>query len=375
MSACLNCKTELENEITEYGQIQNCPNCNSKLIGAANVKRSKIDSTVYHKMWINARKDKIKKGRICPTCRQNMSLQSFVHDSQDIEVEICIHCYHFWFDITEFDKLPRVEPVNDKKEIDPDVQRAFDDVDRKIREIKRGNTSDPSRKGFVRRPESVWEYIAGIFGFPIEEEGSFFEFYPYITWLFTLMCFVTFFMVSRELRDSVMQLGFIPSQWFRYFGLTLFTSLIMHGSWWHVIGNMYFMLAFGDNVEDYLGRFKFLLLLIGSHAMGLLLHGFFDPSKHIPLVGASAAVSGVMAFYATMFPKKRIAVIFHIFFHFFKISLRVWVYFLIWSLFQVIIIIQQVGGTGRVSGLGHLGGIMIGLTLAFYLKAGKSENE
>lgn len=373
MPVCLNCNTELQKKITDYGQIQFCPNCDSKLIGAANVKRSKIDSTVYHKMWINAGKDKIKKGRICPTCRQNMSLQSFVHDSQNIEVEICIHCYHFWFDIAEFDKLPRVEPVNDKKEIDPEVQRALDNVDCKLREIARESNLKSNRKGFFRKPESVWEYIAGIFGFPIEEEGSLFEFYPYITWTFTIMCLVTFFMVSGELRDYVMQLGFIPAQWTRYFGLTILTSAIMHGSWWHVISNMYFMLAFGDNVEDYLGRFKFMLLLLGSHAMGLLLHGFFDPSTHIPLVGASAAVSGVMAFYAAMFPKKKIAIVSHIFFHFFKISMRVWVYFLLWSLIQVLTIIQQVGGRGSVSGLGHLGGIMIGLTVAFYLKAGKSE--
>lgn len=373
MSACLNCKTELKNEITEYGQIQTCPNCNSKLIGAANVKRSKIDPTVYHEMWINARKDKAKKGRICPTCGQNMSLQSFVKGSHNIEVEICIHCYHFWFDITEFEKLPRVEPVNDKKEIDPEVQRAFDDVDRKIREIERGNNLDSNKKGFFRRPDTVWEYIAGLFGLPVEEEGSLFEFYPYITWTFTIMCLVTFFMVSGELRDYVMQLGFIPAQWTRYFGLTILTSAIMHGSWWHAISNMYFMLAFGDNVEDYLGRFSFALLLLGSHVMGLILHGIFDPSKNIPLIGASGVVSGVMAFYAAMFPKKKIAIVSHIFFQFFKISMKVWMYFSLWLLIQVWTIIQQVGGGSSVSGLGHLGGVLVGLTLAFYLKAWKSE--
>ncbi|MBT3756233.1 MAG: rhomboid family intramembrane serine protease [Candidatus Cloacimonetes bacterium] len=371
MPTCLNCNTDLKNEITENGQIQNCPNCNSKLIGAANVKRSKIDSTVYHEMWINAKNEKNKKGRICPTCGQNMSLQSFAHVSKDIAVEICIHCYHFWFDFTEFEKLPRVEPVNYMKEIDPEVQRAFDDVDRKIREIERGNELDSNKKGFFRRPDTVWEYIAGLFGLPVEEEGSFFEFYPYITWTFTLMCFVTFFMVFGELREYVFQLGFIPSQWSRYFGLTMITSMIMHGSMWHVISNMYFLLAFGDNVEDYLGRIKFVLLLIASHGLGLLLHSFFDPSKDIPLVGASAAVSGVMAFYATMFPKKKNAIIFMIYFRFIKISLRVWVYFLIWSLFQILVIIQQVGGIGSVSGLGHLGGVMIGLAFASYLKSGK----
>ncbi|MCK5051161.1 MAG: rhomboid family intramembrane serine protease [Candidatus Cloacimonetes bacterium] len=371
MPICLNCNTELQKKITDYGQIQFCPNCDSKMIGAANVKRSKIKYELYHQLWIGAKSDNQKIGRNCPTCDQKMSLQYFNDGNAKIGVEICIHCYQFWFDKTKFENLPRIETVEVTEKVNPKIELAL--ANYKLNELKEKNEMDENEKGFVRKPDNVWEYIVGIFGFPIEEEGSFFEFYPFITWTFVLLCIVTFFSVSGDLRFNVMQFGFIPSEWPRYFGLTIFTSLIMHSSWWHVISNMYFMMAFGDNVEDYLGRFSFVLLLLGSHAMGLILHGFFDPSKNIPLIGASGAVSGVMAFYAAMFPMKKIAIVFHFFFRFFKISMKVWVYFSLWLLIQVWTIIQQVGGGSIVSGLGHLGGVLVGLTFAFYLKSEKSE--
>jgi len=305
LPACLNCNTELQNKRTDYGQIEYCPNCQSKLIGAANVKRSDVKYDIYHQLWTKAKQDEIKTGRGCPLCNDNMSLQKVQSDDHEIKVEICTHCFQLWFDTGEFENLPRNEIKQLIAEQDPRIRRVLSNYER----LTEAEQKKEKFKKTSMRPKSFWEYVAGVFGFPIEEEGSFFEFYPYITWTFTILCFVTFFMTVGELRNYVMQLGFIPSQWTKYFGLTVVTSLIMHGSLWHVISNMYFLLAFGDNVEDHLGRFKYVLLLIGSHAMGLLLHGFFDPSTNIPLIGASAAVSGVMAFYAATFPNKKIAVI------------------------------------------------------------------
>ncbi|MFC1898682.1 rhomboid family intramembrane serine protease [Candidatus Cloacimonadota bacterium] len=372
MPVCLNCNTELQNKTTEYGRIQFCPKCDSKLISAPIVKRSLVKHDVYQKLWVGAQNESSPLGKSCPTCNRSMSAQSWFDGTEHMDIDICTHCYQFWFDKYEFENLPR-----EQEEIEPDsdLHPKSQEVLTKYKLMELESKYEPERKGksFIRNPDNFWEYVAGFFGLPVEEDGSFIEFYPFITWAATLLCIVIFVGTVSDLDSVISQFGFIPSLWLRYGGLTIFTSMILHGGWMHLISNSYFLLIFGDNVEDFLGRCRYALLLIGSHVFGLLLHGLFGPDKDIPLIGISGAVSGVMAFYTVMFPKKKIAWVGLIFFRFIKISMRVWVYFLIWMLLQIFVILQQVNGGGDVSGLGHLGGVLVGMTWAFYLKTGDSK--
>jgi membrane associated rhomboid family serine protease len=86
----------------------------------------------------------------------------------------------------------------------------------------------------------------------------------------------------------------------------LFTSLFLHGSWMHVIGNMWFLYIFGDNVEDYLGHFKYLVfyLLTGVIAMGT--HVAMNLHSTAPAVGASGAIAGVLGAYFVLYPRARV---------------------------------------------------------------------
>jgi membrane associated rhomboid family serine protease len=95
--------------------------------------------------------------------------------------------------------------------------------------------------------------------------------------------------------------------------LPFFTSLFLHGSWMHVIGNMWFLYIFGDNVEDYLGHFKYLLfyLLTGVLAMGT--HMAMNLHSTAPALGASGAIAGVLGAYFVLYPRARVLTWFFVF--------------------------------------------------------------
>ena len=119
------------------------------------------------------------------------------------------------------------------------------------------------------------------------------------------------------------------------------------------------------NVEDRVGRLTFILLLLLSHLCGMLMQGLFGPDPNVPCVGASAGISGVIAYYAVAFPKVRLGIMFHyfLFFRWFRMSaLTALIFYLV---FQLIGAYLQLNGFGGVSYLGHLGGLVIGLGTAF----------
>src|ERR1700726_3193474 len=88
--------------------------------------------------------------------------------------------------------------------------------------------------------------------------------------------------------------------------LPFFTSMFLHGSWMHVIGNMWFLYIFGDNVEDYLGHFPYLLFyfLVGLIAMATQI--VVDPYSRVPTLGASGAIAGVLGAYFVLYPRARV---------------------------------------------------------------------
>ena len=95
--------------------------------------------------------------------------------------------------------------------------------------------------------------------------------------------------------------------------LTLFSSMFLHGGWVHLIGNMWYLWIFGDNVEDRLGHVRFLGFYLASGVLSALLHVLVNPLSPIPTVGASGAIAGVLGAYAFAFPRARVLTIVPIF--------------------------------------------------------------
>lgn len=147
--------------------------------------------------------------------------------------------------------------------------------------------------------------------------------------------------------------------------LTLFTSMFMHGGLAHVAGNMLFLFIFGDNVEDAMGHTRYLVfyllcgLLAGlSHVFSTL---FLGQNLLIPSLGASGAISAVLAAYVRLFPGKRV----YLWVFLFIIPVPAWVVIGVWFAFQVIDGLGMLGGqqTGDIAYAAHIGGFVFGLLL------------
>jgi membrane associated rhomboid family serine protease len=147
------------------------------------------------------------------------------------------------------------------------------------------------------------------------------------------------------------------------------TSMFLHSGWLHIIGNMWTLWIFGDNVEDRMGpiRFLFFYLLCGI-AAGIV-HSFTNPDSTVPAVGASGAIAGVLGAYFFLFPFARIVVLIPVFIFPFFFEMPAVIYLGFWILTQVfsgtlaLATPQQVGG---VAWWAHVGGFTTGIILHFF---------
>ena len=144
---------------------------------------------------------------------------------------------------------------------------------------------------------------------------------------------------------------------------TFITYAFLHGDLWHLGGNMLFLWVFGDNVEDALGHFRFLLFYLACAAAGAFLHGAVAPESQAPLIGASGAVAGIVAAYLILHPRVKIWVL-----ALGRIPLRLpaWVLLALWILFQFAMI--ALDGEGQVSWAAHVGGFVAGAVLVLLLR-------
>ena len=123
--------------------------------------------------------------------------------------------------------------------------------------------------------------------------------------------YVVYALLALNLAAALATLVGGPEAVFRDFGFvpadpswtTLLTSMFLHGSLWHLLGNMFFLWMFGDNVEDVLGSVTFVAVYLLSGAAAVGLHLMMSPDSHVPLIGASGAISGILGVYAAFFPK------------------------------------------------------------------------
>ena len=129
-----------------------------------------------------------------------------------------------------------------------------------------------------------------------------------------------------------------------------------------MLSNAYFLLVFGDNVEEHLGPVFYLPLLLGAHLAGLALHAAGNPGDATPLVGASAGIAGVIACYAVLYPKARLGFLFWWYGFFTRwLLMPAWGALILYILVQIFGAAMQIRGFSRVSYLGHLGGLAFGV--------------
>jgi len=150
--------------------------------------------------------------------------------------------------------------------------------------------------------------------------------------------------------------------------LTVFTSMFMHGGLLHIIGNMLFLWIFGNNIEDSMGRVKFLVFYLLGGIAALLAQTAIGPDSAIPTIGASGAVAAVLGAYALLYPRARVVTLVFIIFFVTVLELPALLVLGLWFLLQLFYgsaeLTQPVaGGGGGVAYFAHIGGFVFGLVL------------
>jgi membrane associated rhomboid family serine protease len=173
------------------------------------------------------------------------------------------------------------------------------------------------------------------------------------------------------MRESFVAAYALIPAWFAV--PTLFTSQFLHAGWMHIIGNMLYLWIFGDNVEDRLGHFRYLLFYLGAGAVAAILQVLFNPFSSVPMLGASGAIAGVMGAYFVLYPQSRVltAIFIVIFFDVVEIPA---VFFLgIWFLMQLLSGVGSLGVSNAASGgtafWAHVGGFVVGVAIGLVLRA------
>ncbi|TMA22414.1 MAG: rhomboid family intramembrane serine protease [Deltaproteobacteria bacterium] len=148
--------------------------------------------------------------------------------------------------------------------------------------------------------------------------------------------------------------------------LPLVTSMFWHGGWLHLIGNMLYLWIFGDNVEDKLGHFRFLIFYLVAGIAAALAQVALDPTSTLPTVGASGAIAGVLGAYLISFPRSRVLTLIPIIIFPWFVEIPAVIYLVFWFLLQLLEGVGQLGAPAQAGGVAvwaHIGGFISGVVL------------
>ena len=198
--------------------------------------------------------------------------------------------------------------------------------------------------------------------------------FPFVTFSIILLNVIVFlgqFWISSDDlgngRSLVYIYGFVPAE---FNPLTIFTSMFMHGGFAHVIGNMWFLYIFGDNVESILGHIKYFIFYLACGIGAALAQFFIEPTSQVPMIGASGAVAGVLGAYMIRFPKARVHVLTVIIIFITTFVVPAQIVLGLWFLMQLSGGLGSLGvdTTGGVAWFAHIGGFIIGVTSLKYFQ-------
>ena len=150
--------------------------------------------------------------------------------------------------------------------------------------------------------------------------------------------------------------------------LTIFTSMFMHGGFFHIAGNMLYLWIFGNNVEDTLGHGRFLIFYVLSGIVAALAQTLIGPSSPVPMVGASGAISGVLGAYLILFPGAHVTTLIILGFFFRLVQIPAVVVLGFWIVVQLLNGLGSFGASGGVAFFAHIGGFLGGMALLFVFR-------
>ena len=178
--------------------------------------------------------------------------------------------------------------------------------------------------------------------------------------------------LGPDIERTLFGVAFIPARfWYAPIDprniASMFVSMFLHGGWLHLGGNMLYLWIFGDNIEDRLGHFRYLLFYLLCGIVATLAHAFFNPSSRMPSIGASGAIAGVLGAYILLFPRAQVTTLIPIFFFITIREIPAFIILGLWFVLQLFVGVASLGvaegNAGGVAYFAHIGGFVAGMVL------------
>lgn len=207
---------------------------------------------------------------------------------------------------------------------------------------------------------------------PLGDDNSLRKSVPIVTYIFIALNILFFFAELGGGEEFIMRWAFVPQR-FSANPIgdlpTLLTAMFMHGGWMHLAGNMLYLWIFGDNVEDYLGKVKYIALYFLSGFAATFAQYAFNSDSSVPNLGASGAIAGVLGAYILLFPGQKIRVLLGQSI----VAMPALVVIGFWIILQLFSgvgsLASQDGEGGGVAYMAHIGGFVAGLAIAFIMRS------
>ncbi|MCA9121498.1 MAG: rhomboid family intramembrane serine protease [Planctomycetaceae bacterium] len=378
MYRCPRCHdSRLVRTSNSQGRFFECPDCRGRAVALA-VLRRVVDQDAIKQVWIDANRAKTKGdsgaarrlesndyggsssllaigGVNCPVCSREMAEVGIPRSQPLLHIDVCRTCQFVWFDPHELEELPTKSHHAEEKPPSPAVRELLAQSERRVLEARRQADAFGNEA-----PDEAWKWLPAMFGLPVEHEVNELGSRPWATWAVALILALVALATFSDVHQFALEYGFIPARPFRLGGATLVTAFLLHAGFGHLLGNSYFLLVFGDNVEDHLGPKRFLILLAAATLGGHLLHAACDPRSGIPCIGASGGISGVIVFYALQFPHARLGLIWRVAYYMRWARFPAWCAVLFWLAIQTLYAYLQLSGLSNVSAMAHFGGAATG---------------
>ena len=358
MYLCPRCHQALIKKVEAEGVHWHCDACGGNVIGVC-VVRKHIGEDRMAGIWRQVFPLNNHDGGACPICSKTMTLATVKLEVKEMTFAICKVCEFIWFKAGVFEALPLAPPK-------PHVLGEIDyanipmELREKLAMMKVDEIAEKARAE-EQMPDDPWKAIPSVLGLPIEMDSTETESTPWATYSLSVVIALVSVAAFFNLRQIVESYGLIPDQVWRYYGLTLVTSFFLHGSPFHLIGNLYFLLIFGRGVENNLGPWRWLLIVLVADQTGNLLHILGNVHDDRPCIGASGGISGIITYYALKFPHARLGMLLNYGYVYWRwIQFPAWVAFLLWILLQTYGVWAQMSGFSNVSALAHFGGVGVG---------------
>ena len=236
---CPHCNRELARELFKKKVLFRCPDCGGQFVTISALRGLAQSKEFVNTLWRNALHSQ-QPGVLCPGCgKPTRQVLLFPDMNSALELDVCTRCQSVWFDPSELESLPLNEIPDEK--LSPEAKEA-------IAAYAIAHVRETAQYENASSHYEIWKTLPTVIGLPVEEESSPLQRLPFITLLASGICITVFLFTFKNLNAAVSALGFVPQDMFRDCGATLLSSMFLHGGWLHLLGNMYFLLTFGDDV-------------------------------------------------------------------------------------------------------------------------------